>query len=138
MEAGKKNTWDNLHRAFEEEFILSRDDDEIVIEIYNTRQEKKESVKAYTIRLKELIGKLDNKSADGLKKRWFIEGLTPSLRKKMKIVPQSTFADACTRAMDIESKNKTSKARRHGSSRESSEESEEESKTIQVLRKDLR
>ena len=82
LDAGKKNTWDNLRGAFEEEFKLLRDDDEIVIEIYNTRQDKKESVKAYTRRLKELISKLDNKPMDGLKKRWFIEGLTPSLRKK--------------------------------------------------------
>ena len=85
-----------------------------------------------------MIGKLDNKPVDGLKKRWFIEGLTPSLRKKMRIVPPLTFENACTRAMDIESESKTSKARRHGSASESSEESEEESKTIQALRKDLR
>ena len=52
----------------------------------------------------------------------------------MKIVPPSTFTDACTRIMDIESESKTSKARRHGSS----SESEEDSKTIQALRKDLR
>ena len=70
MEASK-NAWNNLHRAFEEKFKLLRDDDEIVTKIYNTRQGKNESVKAYR-RLKELIGKLDNKLADGLKKRWFI------------------------------------------------------------------
>ena len=134
MEASKKNTWNNLRLAFEEEFKLPRDDDEIVTEIYNSRQGKNESVKAYTRRLKEL----DNKPVDGLNKRWFIEGLTSSLRKKMKIVLPSTFVDACTRAMDIESENKTSKARRHGSASESSEESEDESKTIQALRKDLR
>ena len=42
------------------------------------------------------------------------------------------------RAMDIESETKNLKRRRHGSSSESFEESEEESKTIQALRKDLK
>ena len=97
MEARKKNTWSNIRIVFEEEVRLLRDDDEIVSTIYNTRQEKGESVKAYSRRLKELIGKLDNKPVDELKKRWFIEGLTPSLRKKMKVVQPSTFVDVYSR-----------------------------------------
>ena len=61
LEAGKKNTWNNIRIAFEEEFRLQRDEDEIVTEIYNTRQGKSECVKAYSRRMRELIGKLDNK-----------------------------------------------------------------------------
>ena len=61
MEADKRNTWDNLLAAFEEEFRLLWDNDEIVTEIYCTRQGKNEYVRAYSRRLKELIGKLDNK-----------------------------------------------------------------------------
>lgn len=55
----------------------------------------------------------------------------------MKIVPPSSFADTCTCTVDIESENKTSKAKRHGSANESSEERGDESKTIQALRKDM-
>ena len=72
MEATKKNIWNNIRTTFEEEFRLLKDDDEIIMEIYNIRQGMSESVKAYSRRMKELIGKLDNKPADGLKKRWFI------------------------------------------------------------------
>ncbi|XP_059070956.1 uncharacterized protein LOC131861746 [Cryptomeria japonica] len=82
---------------------------------------------------------MDNTPTDGLKKRWFIEGLQPSLRKKMKVVPPSTFMEAYNRAMDIESENKTSKGKKHTSDEDSSDqESEEESRTIQALRKDMR
>ena len=37
LEAGKKNTRNNIRTTFEEEFRLLRDDDEIVTKIYNTR-----------------------------------------------------------------------------------------------------
>lgn len=116
-----KDTWKRLAKAFEEEFRLLRDDDEIVVEIYNTKQGKSETVRSYYRKLKELIGKMDNTPADGLKKRWFIEGLQPSLRKKMKVVPPSTFMEAYNRAMDIESENKTSKGKKRTSDEDSSD-----------------
>ena len=56
-----------------------------------------------------------------------MKGLTPSLHRKMKVVPQLSFLDACTRAIDIEIESKTSKGRRHGSESESFEESRDES-----------
>jgi len=86
LDQASRNTWEKLKKAFEEEFKLLRDDNEIVPEIYNTRQGKHENVRAYNRRLKELLVKLEKEPADGLKKRWFIEGLILSLRKKMKIV----------------------------------------------------
>ncbi|XP_059064703.1 uncharacterized protein LOC131856795 [Cryptomeria japonica] len=82
---------------------------------------------------------MDNTPADGLKKRLFIEGLNPPLRKKMKVVPPSTFMDAYNRVMDIESENKTSKGKKRTSDEDSSdEEREEESQMIQALPKDMR
>lgn len=51
---------------------------------------------------------LENQPIDRLKKRWFIEGLITSLRKKMKVVPPFLYVDAYNQAMDIESENKTS------------------------------
>ena len=56
-----------------------------------------------------MINKMENKPVDGLQKRWFIEGLQPKLRKKMKIVPPSTYTEAYNRAMNLESEQKTKK-----------------------------
>lgn len=53
LEAAKKTTWKDIHTAFEEEFRLLQHNDEMVIEIYNTWQEKIESVRAYSSILKE-------------------------------------------------------------------------------------
>lgn len=71
-------------------------------EICNTEQGKNESVRAYSWQLKQLLGKTENQLADGLKKRWFVEGLKSSLKRKMKIVPPSSYGDACKKAMDLE------------------------------------
>ena len=114
-----------------------KDVDKIVTKIYNTRQGKIEFVRAYSRRMKELIGKMEDKPADGLKKRCFFERLTTSLHRKMEVIQPPSFVDVCTHAMDIESESKTSKGRRHGSKSKSSEESGYESKTIQALRKDM-
>lgn len=72
--ATQKTTWVDLKKVFQAKFKLLRDDDEAVAKIYNTHQGKNESVRVYQKKLKELIGKLENKSADELMKRWFIEG----------------------------------------------------------------
>lgn len=40
-------TWDDVKKAFQIEFQLLRDDNEILAEIYNTKQAKNESVRAY-------------------------------------------------------------------------------------------
>ena len=112
----KLNTWENVKKEFIAEFRLLRDDNEIVAEIYSTKQGKNETVRTYARRLKELIGKMESQPADGLKKRWFVEGLRPSLKKKIKIVPPASYSDAYTRAMDLESEQKTSKKKKHKSS----------------------
>lgn len=88
-------------------------------------------------RLKELIGKQENKPADEMKKRWFIKGLSPSIQKEIKVVPPSTYKKDCDRAMDIESEDKTSRSKKKNSDASSEEESEGEAKTIQALRKDM-
>jgi len=53
---------------------------------------------------------------DDLKNRWFIEGLGPSLKKKMKIVTPPWYANVYNRAMDLECENKTTKNNKHRSS----------------------
>lgn len=83
-----------------------RDDNEIVAEIYNTKQEKNENVRSYNRRLKELLNKMENQPADGLKKRWFTKGLIPLMCKNMKVVPSSSYVDAYNRAINIESEKK--------------------------------
>lgn len=57
---------------------MLRDDNEIVAEIYTTKQGKNETVWVYARKLKELVNKMESKQADGLKKRWFMEGLSRS------------------------------------------------------------
>ena len=61
------------------------------------------------------MGKRGSQLGNGLKKRWFVEGLRPTLKKKMKIVPPVSYIDAYNRAMDLESEQKTSK-KKHKSS----------------------
>lgn len=115
--------WTELKKAFQEEFKLLRDNNETVAKIYNTKQGKNKNVRAYNCRLKELLKKMENEPADGLKKQYFIEGLIFSLRKKMKVGPPSLYTNAYNQAMEIESKNKTSwekKASDDHSTRESS------------------
>lgn len=115
-----------MKKAFKVEFKLLRDDDEVVVEIYNTRQGKNKSVQVYHRRLKELIGKLENKPADELQKRWFIEELNPSIQRKMKVVLPSTYKKAYDRAMAIESEDKTTRSKRRTNNANNEEESEEE------------
>ena len=62
----KLNTWDNIKKEFCEEFQILRDDNEIVNEIFNTKQKKNEIVWVFARRLKDLISKMENKLADGL------------------------------------------------------------------------
>ena len=50
------------------EFQLLRDNNEIVAEIYTTKQGKNEIVRVYAKKLKELINKMEHKPANGLKK----------------------------------------------------------------------
>lgn len=107
LNAKHKAGWADLKKAFKE-FKQLRDDIEIVVEIYNSKQGKNESICAYNRRLKELLNKMENQLANGLKKRWFTKGLIPSLHKKMKVVPLSSYVDDDNWAMDIESENKTS------------------------------
>ena len=104
---------------------MLQDDNEIVAEIYSTKQEKNEIVWAYARWLKELVGKMESQLVDGLKKRWFVEGLRPALKKKMKIVPLASYTDTYCRAMDLESEQKKSKKKKHKSS--NSDESSESS-----------
>ena len=86
---------------------------------------------------------MESQPADGLKKRWFVEGLRPALKKKMKIVPPASYSDAYTRAMDLESEQKTSKKKKHkssdseDSSSESSSSDEESDKKVKALQKDM-
>lgn len=56
----KLATWDELLKAFETEFRFLKDDNEIVAEILSTKQGKNETVRTYSRRLKELLGKMDN------------------------------------------------------------------------------
>ena len=118
-----------------------RDDNEIVAEIYNTKQGKNETVRVYAKKLKDLINKMENKSADGLQKKWFVEGLRPKLRKKMKIVSPSSYTEAYNRAMNLESEQKTKKKKKNSSSDsdndvssgEDSSDDENSSKKVRTL-----
>jgi len=110
----KINTRDNVRKEFPIVFRLLLDDNEIVMTIYSMKQGK-EMMRDYNRRL----------LADELEKRWFEEGLKPSLRKKMKIIPPTSYVDTYDRAIDVESEDKTSKKKRGKSSR--SEDLSEES-----------
>lgn len=119
-----------------------RDDNEIVAEIFNTKQRKNETV--YARRLKDLINKMESKSADGLQKRWFVDGLRSKLRRKMKIVPPSSYVDAYNRALDLESERKTKKKKTSSSNsdddepaRDDSSDDEGSSKKVRALQKDM-
>lgn len=58
-------------------------------------------------------------------KRWFIEGLSSSLRKKKKVVPPSSYEEAYKRAIDIESQKKTTRDKRKLSDTSGSDTSRE-------------
>ena len=122
----KLNTWDDI-KEFCAKFQILGDDNEIVNEIFNTKQKKNETVWVFARRLKDLISKMENKPADGLQKQWFIEGLHPKLRKKMKIVPPYTYIEAYNRALNLESEQKTKKKKTSSSDSDDDEPSEEDS-----------
>lgn len=143
-EKAKISTWPDLKKEFQAEFCLLRDDHEIVAEIYGTKQRKNETVRTYSRRLKELLRKMENQPANGLKKRWFVEGLKTSLRRKMKIVPPSSYIDAYNRAMDLESEQKTSKKKKNKSSSDDDSSSDKRSSSddesnpkVRALQKDM-
>lgn len=68
IDPNKVTTWIELKKEFIAEFQLLRDDNEIVAEIYNTKQGKNETVRGYARRLKELVGKMEIPLAVELKK----------------------------------------------------------------------
>ena len=87
---------------------------------------------------------MENKPADGLQKRWFIEGPHPKLRKKMKIVPPSSYAEVYNRAMNLESEQKTKKKKSSSSNSDDdasleaeSSNDEKGSKKVRALQKDM-
>ena len=59
-----------------------------------------------------MLGKMENQTADELKKRWFVEGLNTYLRRIMKIVLPTSYSDAYDRAMNLESEGKTLKKKK--------------------------
>jgi Sec-independent protein translocase protein TatA len=87
---------------------------------------------------------MESAPTDRLKKRWFVEGLLPALRKKMKIVPPSSYTEAYNRAMDLESEQKTSKKKKKNRSSDSDDSSSDDSssdedgnKKVRALQKDM-
>ena len=68
IDPNKINSWQNLKKEFIAEFRLLRDDNEIVADIYSTKQGKNETVRGYARRLKELVGKMESAPVVGLKK----------------------------------------------------------------------
>ena len=91
-----------------------------------------------------MLEKMETKPADELKKKWFIDRLNTSLRRKMRIVPPTSYDDAYDRAMNLESESKTLKRKKSKSSSESDESFDEDSssndesnKKVQALQKDM-
>ena len=88
---------------------------------------------------------MENKPADGLQKRWFIEGRQPKLRKKLKIVPPAIYTEAYNRAMNLESEQKTKNKKKSRSSDsdddvpsgDDSNDDEGSSKKVRALQKDM-
>ena len=88
---------------------------------------------------------MKSKATDGMQKRWFIEGLHPELRKKMKIVPPSSYTEAYNRAMDLESEQKTKKKKKSSSSDSDDDASSEDyssgdkrgNKKVRAFQKDM-
>ena len=51
---------------------MLQDNNEIVTKIYSAKQGKKETIRSYNRRLKELLKKMETQLMDELKKRWFL------------------------------------------------------------------
>ena len=80
---------------------------------------------------------MKSKPTDGMQKRWFIEGLCPKLRKKMKIVPPSSYTKAYNRVMNLESEQKIKKKKSSSSDSDdtsSEEDSNDDEKACKKLR----
>ena len=45
---------------------------------------------------------MESQPAERFKKKWFVKGLRPTLKKKMKIVPLASYIDAYNKVMDLE------------------------------------
>ncbi len=78
---------------------------------------------------------MESKPVDELKKRWFIEGLRPELRKKMKFVPSSSYTKTYNRAMDLESEQKTKKKKSSSSDSNDTASKEDSSDDIKGNKK---
>ena len=81
--------------------------------------------------------------ADRWKKRWFVEGLWPKLKKKIKIVPPTSYIYSYNWAMDPESEQKMRKKKKDkssdsdDSSSESNKSGKEPSKKVWSLQKNM-
>lgn len=78
---------------------------------------------------------MESPPADGLKKRWFIDGIKPALRRKMKIVAPASYNNAYNRAMDLESESKTAKKKKSKSSDDDDDDSHRESSNEESSKK---
>ena len=61
----KLTSWPNVKKEFIAEFQPLRNNNEIVVEIYNTKQGKNETIYVYARRLKELVGKMESQPTEG-------------------------------------------------------------------------
>lgn len=64
----KLNNWDNIKKEFITEFQLLCNDNEIIANIFNTKQGKNEIVCVYARKLKDWISKMENKPQTDFRK----------------------------------------------------------------------
>ena len=69
VDKAKINTRDNLKKEFQVEFRLLWDDNEVVAEIYSCKKGKKETIRAYNQRLKDLLSRMGTQLTNELKKQ---------------------------------------------------------------------
>lgn len=89
IESVSQNTWKKLWKT-SKEFKFLQHENKIVTKIYNNRKDKHVIERDYNRMLKELFINLE-KTNNWIKKRQFIEGLIPSFKRKVKVIPASLY-----------------------------------------------
>ncbi|KAL3689394.1 hypothetical protein R1sor_015703 [Riccia sorocarpa] len=98
-------------------------------QVYNrlaTSEKKKESLRTYTQRSRDLVNRLTNKPDDEQAVEWYIGGLPTNLAFQCRLGPQSTIAEVIATTEKYETTRRCARVKKHKSKKASYSSSEEE------------
>ncbi|KAL3682296.1 hypothetical protein R1sor_000318 [Riccia sorocarpa] len=122
----EKTTWTAPRKAFLSEFRSLGFNKQVYNRLATLEKKKKESLRTYTQRFRDLVNRLTNKPDDEQAVEWYIGGLPTDLAFQCQLGPQSTIAEVIATAKKYETARRSARVKKHKSRKASYSSSEEE------------